>query len=169
SQPQAAIYTYNGDALRMTAQSWSASTSSVQTTDFTWNTVPSALIVSGSFDYLYGLNAHVPIAQIDTSNSVTGALLTDPSTNVRGIVEVSSSAANPFALDNYTDYDAYGNPITGSGGTAIVGGLRNRSGSDGDSATAFGFGGGFLDPTQLSYLVNRYYDAQLGSFISSDP
>jgi RHS repeat-associated protein len=169
SQPAAQTYAYNADGLRATEKTWSSSTSSVVTTAFTWNTGPSALLSNGTFDYLYGLNPNVPIAQIDSGNGITGQLLTDPSGNVRGIVEVSSGGANPFVLGNYTDYDVYGNPITGSGGSLNAGGLTvdGKSG-DGDTATSYGFGGGYLDATSLTYLVHRYYDAIVGQFLSVD-
>ena len=89
-------------------------------------------------------------------------------TNVRGVVEVTPGT-HAYQLDNYTDYDSYGNPITGIGGTQNMGGLTKANGTDADSATSFGFGGGFTDATALIYLVNRYYDSGTGQFISVDP
>jgi RHS repeat-associated protein len=109
-------------------------------------------------------------AQIDVGDSVTSELLTDANSSVRGVVEVSSGAANPDVLDVYTDYDAYGNPLTASGGTLNSGGLTNEGeSSDPDSKTTFGFGGGYEDSTGLVYLVNRYYDPTTGDFLSVDP
>jgi len=168
SQPQAAAYRYNADGLRMMTQTWNNSISSVVTTQFTW--AGSALISNGAFDYLYGSNRNMPIAQIDNANGVTGALLPGPSPSARGIVEVSTMAANPFVLDNYTDFDAYGNPLTSSGGVVNPGGLTSEGKTgDADSASAFGFGGGYQDGSGLIYLVHRYYDPTLGQFISLDP
>jgi RHS repeat-associated protein len=67
------------------------------------------------------------------------------------------------------DYDAYGNPISANGGAVVAGGLSTLVGSDTDSATKFGFGGGYLDASALIYLINRYYDSATGQFISVDP
>ena len=168
STPNTSNYTYNGDGLRMTAQSWNGS--SVSTAEFTWDTTTSALLSNGTIDYLYGANPNVPVAQIDVGDSVTAELLTDPSSNVRGIVEVSATAANPYVLDNYSDYDAYGNPMTKSGGSVNTGGLLNEGISgDPDSKGSFGFGGGYGDGTGFIYLVNRYYEPATGQFISIDP
>jgi RHS repeat-associated protein len=111
----------------------------------------------------------VPIAQFDLGDSITSELLTDTNSNFRGIVEVTSTASSPDTVVNYTDYDSYGSPITGSGGSSNPGGLTTGVGSDLDSMTQFGFGGGYVDATGLSYLVNRYYDPVTGQFISVDP
>jgi RHS repeat-associated protein len=152
----------------MTAASWNGS--AVTTQDFTWNTMSSALLSNGTFDYLYGTNQNVPIAQIDTGDSVTDSLLTDPSSNVRGIVEDSSGAAHPDVLANYSDYDAYGNPMTKSGGSVETGGLTvDGLSADADSAGSYGFGGGYTDATALDYLVHRYYGPNASGFISVDP
>jgi len=40
--------------------------------------------------------------------------------------------------------------------------------TDVDSATRFGFGGGYTDNSGLVYLVNRYYDPGWSQFISVD-
>jgi RHS repeat-associated protein len=168
STPETASYSYNGDGLRMTAATWNTSTNSVQDTEFTWETPTSALLSDGVFDYVYGQNGNVPIAQIDTGDSVTSELLTGTNSAVRAVVEISSGAASPFTLANYTDYDAYGNPITKNGGTTNVGGLTNEVGSDPDSSSSFGFGGG-ISAGQQVYLVHRYYAPQSGLFASSDP
>ena len=53
----------------MSATTWNASTSSIQTASFTWDTSSSALLSDGSFDYVYGLHANVPIAQINPATS----------------------------------------------------------------------------------------------------
>jgi RHS repeat-associated protein len=140
------------------------------TQDFTWNTMSSALLSNGTFDYLYGSNGNVPITQIDNGDSVTGELVMDQSSNVKGVVEVSSGAAHPYVLANYVDYDTYGNPMTKSGGSVEAGGLTvNGISGDADSAGSYGFGGGYTDATGLAYLVHRYYSTQFGQFLSQDP
>jgi RHS repeat-associated protein len=169
SAPQTATYTYNANHLRMSGTTWNSSTSSTQTATYTWDEGSSALLSDGNTFYVYGMNDNVPIAQIGAADSVSSELLTDTNSNIRGVIELSSSASNPFALANYTDYDSYGNPTTGSGGTVNAGGLTTQAGADVDSSTRFGFGGGYEDTTALIYLVNRYFDPTTGQFISVDP
>lgn len=152
----------------MTTKSWDSLTNSVVATDFTWNTESSALLSNGTFDYVYGQNPNLPISQVDTVDGYSSELLTDPITNVRAIVEVSSGSADPYVLDNYTDYDDYGNPMTEAGGSANVGGLTRQIGSDPDSATNLAFGGGFQDSTGYIYFVHRPYDSIIGQFDSVD-
>ncbi len=169
SQPLAVAYTYSASGMRTTAQAWDSGTSAVITIDYTWNVTSSALLSDGTFDYIYGLDSNQPISQIGASGSVTDELLLDSSSNVRGVVEVTSSAANPFVLDTYADYDSYGNPISANGGTISPGGLTVEGiTGDANSYTRFGFGGGYVDTTGLLYLVNRYYEASLGQFLSVD-
>jgi RHS repeat-associated protein len=167
TNPQIETYLYNGDGLRTQEQFWNGS--STATTKFTWNSSTSALLSDGSFDYLYGANSNLPLAQIDLADSVTDYLLTDSSSNLRGIVEVTSSAASPDALVNYTDYTTTGQPITGAGGSTNAGGLTTIVGTDADSVARFGFGGGYTDATAMVYLVNRYYDPATGQFLGVDP
>jgi RHS repeat-associated protein len=153
----------------MTSTFWNPTSSSTETNDFTWDTVTSALLSDGAFDYIYA-DSNVPVAEIDVGDSITTELIEDPSSNVRGLVEVSSESEDPFSLVNYTDYDAYGNPISASGGSVNSGGLTNDGEiADPSSASAFGFGGGYTDATGLIYLVNRYYDPAVGQFDSLDP
>jgi RHS repeat-associated protein len=81
----------------------------------------------------------------------TGAityLVTDALGSVRGTVNSGG------ALTAATSYDAWGNPMTAGGLSAV---------------TAFGFAGGYTDPDGLIYLVNRYYDPSTGQFLSVDP
>ena len=101
----------------MTASSWDATSSSVSTSNFTWNTLASALLSDGLYNYIYGHNDNIPIAQIDISDGITTDLLPDASDNVRGLVEVSSGALHPFELVGYCDYDTYGTPMTSNGGS----------------------------------------------------
>jgi RHS repeat-associated protein len=169
SQQNSESYKYNADGLRMTSTFWNPTSSSTETNDFTWDTVTSALLSDGAFDYIYA-DSNVPVAEIDVGDSITTELIEDPSSNVRGLVEVSSESEDPFSLVNYTDYDAYGNPISASGGSVNSGGLTNDGEiADPSSASAFGFGGGYTDATGLIYLVNRYYDPAVGQFDSLDP
>lgn len=35
------------------------------------------------------------------------------------------------------------------------------------ATTPFGFAGGYTDPTDLIYLIHRYYDPSTGQFISA--
>ncbi|MCX6508125.1 MAG: hypothetical protein NTY27_02910, partial [Actinobacteria bacterium] len=69
---------------------------------------------------------------------------------------------------NYTDYDAYGNAITQSGGSINPGGMAN-GGVTTDISTSFAFGAGYWDSSNLTYLVHRYLDNETGQFISVDP
>jgi RHS repeat-associated protein len=167
TEPATLDFTYNADGLRTKQASWNSSTSSVATTLFTWNSSSSALLSDGNFLYIYGLNANVPIAQFDTSTSVTGDLVTDTNSNVRAVIDLHASTAD--TLTNYVDYDSYGNPISKNGGSVVAGGLSTIVGSDADSASKFGFGGGYLDASALIYLVHRYYDPTTGQFVSVDP
>ncbi len=169
SDTTANAYTYSADNLRMTSKEWNSGTSSVTTTNYTWDATTSALLSDGSDDYVYGTNGNVPIAQIATSGSITDELLTDTNSNVRGVVEISSGATSPDQLVNYVDYDAWGKPISYPGGTVVVKGLLTQSGTDTNSLTRFGYGGSYQDDTGLYFLVNRYYDQGTGQFISVDP
>jgi RHS repeat-associated protein len=75
-------------------------------------------------------------------------LVTDALGSVRGTVSSSGS------LTATTTYDAWGNPLSSGGLTAT---------------TPFGFAGGYTDADGLIYLQNRYYQPQLGQFVSLDP
>ena len=115
----------------------------------------------------------VPVEQVAASGSSPAAdlLLSDPNGSVRGIVQLTTGT-HQDQLVNYTDYDAYGNPITQSGGSVETGGLtatQTSINSNYVGTTPFGFGGGYTDPTGLIYLVHRYYDPATGQFLSIDP
>ena len=89
-------------------------------------TLSSALLSDGLYNYIYGNNDNIPIAQIDISDGITTDLLPDASDNVRGLVEVSSGALHPFEFVGYCDYDTYGTPMTSNGGSTDPGGLDNE-------------------------------------------
>ena len=148
TQPAAQTYTYDADGLRMTARAWDGTTA--VTNEFSWSSGSLGLLSDGTFEYLYGLSSTTPIAQMDTGDGVTGELLTDGNSNFHGLVEVTGSATAPFVLDNSSDYDTYGNPITASGGALNPGGLTKPVGTDPDSSTRYGFGGGYQTPAVSS-------------------
>ena len=163
------LYTYDGDGLR------TSSTQASTTTNYTWDISASIpkLLSDGTWDYLYVPGSSVPVEQIATMGSSPTAdlLLTDENDSVRGLVQLSSGAEQD-ELVNYSDYDAYGNPITESGGSMEAGGLTVSQTSinlNFVGTTAFGFGGGYTDPTGWIYLVSRYYDPVTGQFLSIDP
>ncbi len=114
------VYTYDGDGLRTSATNGSS------TTEFTWATIDDSpqLASDGSWDFIYVNGGSAPIEQIATTGSTPTAilLLSDPSNDVRGLVQLSSGA-HQNQLVNYTDYDAFGSPITESGGSTESGGL----------------------------------------------
>ncbi|MGO9911561.1 MAG: RHS repeat-associated core domain-containing protein [Acidimicrobiales bacterium] len=163
------VYTYTSDGLR------SSATIGSTTTNFTWGSVGGgpALLSDGTWDYVYANGDPAPIEQIAASGSspAVDMLISDESGNVRGLVQLSSGT-HQDQLVNYTDYDAYGNPIHASGGTAEAGGLtvpHTNINSNFVATTPWGFGEGYTDPTGLIYLVNRYYDPTTGQFMSVDP
>jgi hypothetical protein len=119
------------------------------------------LLSDGTWDYVYTGGA-TPTEQIATSGSspTTDLLLSDESGNVRGLVQLSSGT-HQDQLVNYTDYAAYGNPITQSGGAVEAGGLttpQTALNSNYVGSTPMGFGEGYTDATGLIYLIGRYYD-----------
>jgi RHS repeat-associated protein len=163
------VYTYDGDGLRMSAAIGST------TTSFTWGTFNdnSNLLSDGTWDYIYANGSATPIEQISRTGSSPTAdlLLRDESGNVRGLVQLSAGA-HQDQLVNYTDYDAYGDPITGSGGTIEAGGITTPQTSLNPNfvgSTPWGFGEGYTDPTGLVFLVHRSYDPNVGQFLSVDP
>lgn len=164
-----AVYGYNGDGLR------TSSTIDSTTTNYTWDSssaIPQ-LMSDGNWDYLYVPGDCVPVEQISASGPTptSDLLLTDTDNSVRGLVQLSSGA-DQYQLVNYTDYDAYGDPITSSAGSAETGGLtvpQTSINSNYVGVTPFGFGGGYTDLTDLVYLVHRYYDPTTGQFITVDP
>ena len=81
---------------------------------------------------------------------------------------VGTNSTFDGTIVNYTDYDAYGNAITQSGGSVNPGAMSN-GGVSSDISTSFAFGAGYWDPSNLTYLVHRYLDNETGQFISVDP
>jgi RHS repeat-associated protein len=163
------VYTYDGNGLRTSATIGST------TTNFTWGIVAgtSQLFSDGTWDYVYANGSAIPLEQIAASGSSPAAdlLLSDESGNVRGLVQLSVGT-HQDQLVNYTDYDAYGNPIEASTGTSEAGGVGiPQTGINANyvGSTPWGFGEGYTDPTRLIYLVNRYYDPTTGQFLSVDP
>jgi RHS repeat-associated protein len=165
------VYGYNGDGIR------TSSTQGSTTTNFTWDpsTSPQSprLISDGSWDYLYVPGGSIPVEQIAATGSSPTAdlLLTDANGSVRGLAQLSSGT-HQNQLAAYTDYDAYGNPISQSGGSVEGGGLtvpQTSISSNYVATSAFGFGEGYTDATGLIYLITRYYDPMSGQFMSIDP
>jgi RHS repeat-associated protein len=135
--------TYDGNGLRTTATSGTGSQS------FVWNdvsSIPQVIMDSGNA-YIY-TDGVAPAEQVNLSTGAISYLVTDSLGSVRGVVSSSGT------LTVTTSYDAWGNPETAGGLSA---------------STPFGYAGGYTDATGLIYLVNRYYDPQVGQFISVDP
>jgi RHS repeat-associated protein len=131
------------------------------------------LFSDSNWDYLYVPGSSVPIEQIAASGSspTSDLLIADANGSVRGLVQLSTGT-HQNQLVNYTDYDAYGNPIIQSGGSAETGGLtipQTSINSNYVATTPFGFGAGYTDSTGLIYLLHRYYDPSTGQFVSIDP
>jgi RHS repeat-associated protein len=70
-----------------------------------------------------------------------------------GLNSVRSVVDNNVAVHQSIIYDAFGNPID------VVG----------PGQTIYGYTGEPTDPNELVYLRNRYYNPNLGTFISQDP
>ena len=100
------VYSYDGNGLRTSATIGST------TTNFTWGSIAGspALLSDGTWDYVFLPGAASPIEQIAPTGSspTTDMLLTDESTNVRGLVQLSSGTYQD-ELVGYTDYDAVRN------------------------------------------------------------
>jgi RHS repeat-associated protein len=139
---------YDGTGLRQTTTITPAG-GSAATQSFTWN--PSAsipqLLIDSTNAYIYGAG-NAPVEQVALSTGTVQYLVSDSLGSIRGIVDSSGFVSASTA------YDAWGNPET-SGGLALY--------------TPFGYAGGYVDPTGLSYLIRRYYDPQAGQFLTIDP
>jgi RHS repeat-associated protein len=136
--------TYDGDGLRASATFTPANGSAV-TENYTWD--GNRLLMDSADAYIYG-DGTAPEEQVNLSTGAITYLVTDALGSVRGTVNSGG------ALTAATSYDAWGNPMTAGGLSAV---------------TAFGFAGGYTDPDGLIYLVNRYYDPSTGQFLSVDP
>jgi RHS repeat-associated protein len=165
----ATTYQYDSTGLR-TGEDLSGTT---QVT-FTWDLSNDQLLSDGTWDFVYGPDASAPVEQIATSggsSAVVDLLVSDQVGNTRGLVRIGGPSLVD-TLTNYTDYDAYGNAITASGGSVELGGISTpQTGLNSDyvDSSPIGFGQGYTDASGLIYLVNRYYDPIIGQFISIDP
>jgi RHS repeat-associated protein len=136
--------TYDGDGLRASATFTPAGGSAVAE-NYLWD--GDKLLMDSADAYIYGSET-APEEQVNLSTGAITYLVTDALGSVRGAVNSSG------ALTATTSYDAWGNPQTAGGLSAV---------------TTFGFAGGYTDPDGLIYLVNRYYDPGTGQFLSVDP
>ena len=157
------LYSYDGDGHRMT------SSNNGTTNAFIWDTGASQLLADSTHDYVYLQGSVTPDLQINLTTGTVDLLIQDQNANTRGVVQVvgANTSLNGMIV-NYTDYDAYGNAITQSGGTINPGGMANN-GVTTDISTSFAFGAGYWDSSNLTYLVHRYLDNETGQFISVDP
>jgi RHS repeat-associated protein len=140
--------TYDGDGIRASYATTPSGGSGI-TEQYVWNTIqqfPQLLMDSGNA-YIYGTGL-APAEQVNLSAGTITYLVTDSLGSIRGTVNSSGS------LTGTASYDAWGNP-------QAVGGLT--------ATTPFGYAGGYTDPNGLIYLLDRYYDPQVGQFISVDP
>ena len=163
------LYSYDGNGLRTSAKIGST------TTSFTWGTLSGSpsLLSDGTWDYVYDPGSPTPLEQIAPTGSspTTDELLSDENGNVRGLVQLSSGT-HQDQLVNYTDYDAYGGPITEDKGSLESGGLTTSHtalNSNWVGTTPWGFGSGYTDPTGLLFLLHRYYDPVSAQLLSVDP
>lgn len=140
SSATAAVYTYNGDGVRM------SKTVGGSTTQQTWDTAEGLpmIIQDGSTSYVTG-SGGLPLEQI----SGTSVLYyhEDQLGSVRAITDASGNTVETYA------YDPYG-IATGSGSIA----------------QPFQYSGQYTDPeTGFVYLRARYYEPATAQFISRDP
>jgi RHS repeat-associated protein len=142
SADPSAMYTYNGDGLRMTE------TIVATTEQFLWDTAASApeLLADSSSTYVYGPEGS-PIEQI-TSGGTVDYYFHDVLGSTRLLL------ASSGAVDETLSYGAYGS-TTSQSGTAT---------------TPFEYAGGYKDAVSgLYYLIHRYYDPISDQFLSVDP
>ena len=141
SADPSAMYTYNGDGLRMTE------TIATTTERFLWDTVASTpeLLADSSSTYVYGPDGS-PIEQI-TSGGTVDYYFHDVLGSTRLLL------ASSGAVDETLSYGAYG-LTTSQSGTAT---------------TPFEYAGSYKDAVSgLYYLIHRYYDAISGQFLTID-
>jgi RHS repeat-associated protein len=138
----ASTYTYNGDGVRMSADTPAGLAT------FAWDTTASnpEVLSDGTYSYLYGPDGEV-IEQVTQSGTPT-FLVQDQIGSTRLLVNTSGSVVGSES------YDAYG----------------GVSGETGSSSSAIGFAGGYEDgATGFLYLIHRYYDPGTGEFVTVDP
>ena len=139
------------------------------TNAFIWDTGASQLLADSTHDYVYLQGSVTPDLQINLTTGTVDLLIQDQNANTRGVVQVvGTNSTFDGTIVNYTDYDAYGNAITQSGGSINPGAMSN-GGVSTDISTSFAFGAGYWDTSNLTYLVHRYLDNEVGQFISVDP
>jgi RHS repeat-associated protein len=139
---QASTYTYNGDGLRMSADTPAGLAT------FAWDTTGSnpEVLSDGTYSYVYGPDNEV-VEQVSQSGT-PAFLIQDQIGSTRLLVNSSGSVMGSYAYDTY-----------GAG-----------AGETGSSSSAIGFAGGYEDGTTgFVYLVHRYYDPGTGEFLSVDP
>jgi len=141
-------YSYDGNGLRMSESTGSS------TSNFSWDVVDGGstplVIDDGKYAYIYGpilFGGTAPVAQINLSTSTAQYLSATPS----GVQTVFSSSGS---LQEEAAYSTYGTPVYEASTT---------------DQSSFGFQGSYTDPSQLIYLINRYYDPATDQFLSVDP
>jgi RHS repeat-associated protein len=140
--PSSATYAYNGDGLRMNKSSGGV------TQQFGWDTNESIpeLLGDGSATYIYGPDG-LPIEQI-TSGGQVSYYFHDSLGSTRLLLDSTGTIAASYS------YGAYGATVSSTGTTS----------------TPLEFSGAYEDSESgLYYLINRYYDATTGQFLSIDP
>jgi RHS repeat-associated protein len=145
----ASSYTYDGDGLRMTTKTSSA------TQPFDWDTVSGGSIPldidDGTNAYIYGpllFGGTAPIEQINIATGVASFIASTPS----GVQAVFTGTSTP-TLSEEAAYSVWGVQTIQSG----------------SKVSPFGFQGSYTDPTGLIYLIDRYYDPTTDQFWSVDP
>ncbi|HET8752086.1 MAG TPA: RHS repeat-associated core domain-containing protein [Gaiellaceae bacterium] len=140
--------TYDGNGLR-TSNTTTPAGGSATTQGYLWDTSGSMphLVMDSTNAYIYGPQ-NGPIEQVKLSDGTITYLVSDRIGSIRGTVNAAGS------LTQSTSYDAWGDPQTSGGLTAL---------------TPFGYAGDYTDPTGLNYNIRRYFDPETGQFISADP
>ena len=137
-----ALFVYNGDGLRM---SESGATSAA----FTWGHlgVQPEVLGDGTSNYVYGPGG-VVLEQIPVAGGSPTYLASDAGGSTRVLLNQAGAVAGTY------DYGVYGS-------VAI---------HHGPSATPLEYAQSYFDSsTGLNYLINRYYNASLQTFMSQDP
>ena len=95
--------------------------------------------------------------QVSPTGSETLWTLTDHLGTIRDVVKNTPSG---LVVPAHVIYDAYGNVLS----------CKDANGTDIESPVLFGFTGKYFDTdTQLQNNVNRWYDATVGRWLSTDP